>query len=142
MSLRGGKVVSSSIVLMLALVPVADAARRSEKRTRTESHEYSGPAGLEGQGSQASACINGSGCLVLHPLKGEQYLSLHVTDTVGSATPFHIGFHGANTVYCGDSDVLWLNGAREVSVMILAASAACSGVGTTGSLIATFSNQR
>lgn len=140
------KLVTLGVIFVLALAPLAEAGakkgkKKAPKTTRTESHPYSGFSGVEAQGSNLSFCVQDSGCLSLTPQKEEDYVSIEVTDASGTAAPFQVTFHDASTTYCGTTDPIWLNEATEVAVSILAASASCSGVGTSGTLNATFSNR-
>ena len=140
-----GKALALGLTLAILIAPVSVAGPKKEpakKVTRTESREYSGAAGAEAQGSQSTACINDSGCASFSVLKGEQYVSFELRDASGTPAPFMVSYHGSDSFYCGSSEPIWLNRASRVSIIVLAFSESCSGVGTAGSLAATFSNIR
>jgi hypothetical protein len=142
MTHRFSKIVSSALVGLVLLAPMAQAGRRTPKKvSRTESYDYVGLGGAEAQGSDFVACIENNGCLTLSPSLGESYITVDVEDASGTPAPIQVDVNGGQTVYCGTSSPIFTNGASEVDVTILAASASCTGVGTSGTLNATFSNR-
>lgn len=118
-------------------------SRKTPKTTRTESREYAGSSGVQLLAGDISACVSDQGCFTLTAEPKEEYVSVTVTDSSGTPAPFSVSYHGATTSHCGQTDEpLWLNDAAEIAVSIRTAVADCAGVGTTGSLTATFSNRR
>lgn len=124
----------------LVVTPTAEAGRKAKKITRSESHPYQGIGGFEAQGSSGTLCIQDMNCIPLVALSGEKYLALQVVDTTGTDAPFVVDIDGSSTTYCGQSENIWLNGATDVALTVLAVSASCTGVGSMGTINATFSN--
>lgn len=137
-------VMVAALVLAVGLLPTAQGKpRKQTKTTRTVTEEYALSAGVQAQGLNIAACVQDAGCLTFAVERGEQYVSLEITDASGTPTPFTVSFHDSTSLFCGQTnDSLWLNDAKEVAVTILGASADCQGIGTTGSLTATLSNKR
>ena len=131
-----------SLILPLGSPSQAGKGRSDKKVSRTETRDYASFAGVEAQGSSVSFCVNDAGCILLQPRKGEQYISVTLNDSSGTPAPFKVSFLGSETTYCGESGEIWLNNAPEVTVTVLGAATDCSGVGTTGTLVGTFSNVR
>src|SRR5687768_12160679 len=100
------KIIALGAVLTLAVSPAAEAGRNkpSRKVTRTETHPYSGFAGIFVEGSTASFCVSDTGCLALTPAPREKYLTLELADTNGTAVPFLVTVNGTNSAYCGSTD--------------------------------------
>ena len=137
---RGGKIGLLCLVVAVSILPAAE-AKKAKRVTRTETHDYSASGGFEAVAVTTTICAQESACLVLTPKRKEKYVSLQIADTSGTPAPFSVSVNEASSVHCGETfQPVFTNGEREIPVTILGASQACSGVGTTGTVTATFSN--
>lgn len=135
------KIVVAAVALAVAVSPIAEAKGKAKKTTRTVSYEYTGPAGVEAQGSTAQYCGPDQGCFSTAAQRKERYVSIEVTDSTGGDVPFLLDVNGATTAYCGSTNrPVWLTPSAEVDVSVLAFSTACAGTATTGTITAVFSN--
>lgn len=141
------RVMSSAVVVMVALSLAADAEakkKRPQRTVRSETHEYSISAGYEG-------CPSGTGvgCAKFDRRRKERYVSIEVADVTGTPAPFLVTQYEAesstrNSWHCGktSSPIFLPKRTTRVEVMVaLATPLACpEGVGVSGSLFATFTN--
>lgn len=136
------KVLSWGLVLTVALAPAAGAKKKpTVKTTRTETHTYSGPTAFSLATVSLNTCIQDQGCFTLTPQSKEEYVSILVTDQSGQPVALNVSTDDGGGLYCGEtSSPIWLNGADQVNVTLGAALPDCTGVATTGSFDATFSN--
>lgn len=138
-----------SLVVAVFLAPAAEAEaeakkkkkpKRVERTTRTVSAEYTTSGSVSLAIGTASVCAQDQGCLSFLSQDGEKYVSLEVADATGTPSPFLVDT--SNAAYCGATVApIWLNGAAEVNITMASVSLPdCTGVATTGTISATFSN--
>lgn len=137
------------LVMMLILATVAEAAsstgKKGKKPTRVErevSQEYTTPTGLLLVSADVSVCVQDQSCLTFMAERRESYVSISIADQTGTPAPFRVELNGTSQTFCGDTaGPLFLNGVSDIHVSALAGALPnCAGVGTSGSVTATFSN--
>lgn len=139
-------IVALVTIAALLTAPAASAQGKKKKAQRVErtvAVEYEGASGARVAGTvSARGCIQNNGCYRVGAEPSEAYISLSAEDTTGTPTAFVAVISGGSYEICGEtSRPIWLNRVSEIEIYVDVASIPdCAGVGTTGTISATFSN--
>lgn len=140
---------TASVVLGAFAAPAAEAKKKKKKKiNRTATATYDTPA--IGVGGVAGVCSGANGCAAFPAAPGEKFIQVEVTDASGTPVYGRIaqdldGDNQADTAvaFCGKSDKVVIEPGAAINVFIYANGALpapCAGVGTNGTVKATFTN--
>ena len=144
-----------TLIVMAALVAgafaaaPAEAKKKKKKKTRTVSATYDSPA--LGVGGVAGLCVAPNGCVPFPAGPGEKFVSVTVEDASGTPSYGRVtqdldgdGQADEATPFCGKTEQpVAIQPGVEINVFVYAVGAQppCAGVGTSGTIKATFSNR-